>query len=49
MNSRCLAICVGFAILRSEEEPTAASIVDIKLGNAVVEILIDNYFQVCSP
>lgn len=40
-----LGICFGPTLLRPEEE-TVAAIMDIKFGNVVVEILIENYDKV---
>ncbi|KFM75091.1 Rho GTPase-activating protein 10, partial [Stegodyphus mimosarum] len=40
-----LGICFGPTLLRPEEE-TVAAIMDIKFGNIVVEILIENYEKV---
>lgn len=42
-----LGICFGPTLLRPEEE-TVAAIMDIKFGNVVVEILIENYDKVSS-
>lgn len=42
-----LGVCFGPTLLRPEEE-TVAAIMDIKFCNVVVEILIENYDQVCS-
>lgn len=40
-----LGVCFGPTLLRNEEE-TVAAIMDIKFGNVVVEILIENWRQV---
>lgn len=42
-----LGICFGPTLLRPEEE-TVAAIMEIKFGNVVVEILIENYEKVAS-
>ena len=41
-----LGVCFGPTLLRNEEE-TVAAIMDIKFGNVVVEILIENWRKVC--
>lgn len=41
MNVSNLGVCFGPTLLRQEEE-TIAGIMDIKFGNVVVEILIEN-------
>ena len=40
-----LGVCFGPTLLRAEEE-TVAAIMDIKFGNVVVEILIENWRQI---
>ena len=40
-----LGVCFGPTLLRDEEE-TVAAIMDIKFGNVVVEILIENWRHV---
>ena len=40
-----LGVCFGPTLLRNEEE-TVAAIMDIKFGNVVVEILIENWRQI---
>ena len=40
-----LGVCFGPTLLRAEEESVAA-IIDIKFGNVVVEILIENWRRV---
>ena len=40
-----LGVCFGPTLLRPEEE-TVTAIMEIKFGNIVVEILIDNFNQV---
>ncbi|QQP49480.1 Rho GTPaseactivating protein 10like, partial [Caligus rogercresseyi] len=42
-----LGVCFGPTLLRAEEE-TVAAIMDIKFGNVVVEILVDNWRQLLS-
>jgi len=41
-----LGVCFGPTLLRPEEE-TVAAIMDIKFGNVVVELLIENCDKVC--
>lgn len=41
-----LGVCFGPTLLRPEEE-TVAAIMDIKFGNIVLEILIEQYEKVC--
>ncbi len=40
-----LGVCFGPTLLKDEEE-TVAAIMDIKFGNVVVEIIIENWRQV---
>ena len=40
-----LGVCFGPTLLRNEEE-TVAAIMDIKFGNVVVEILVENWPQI---
>ena len=42
-----LGVCFGPTLLRPEEE-TVAAIMDIKFGNIVLEILIEQYDKVWS-
>ena len=41
-----LGVCFGPTLLRPEEE-TVAAIMDIKFGNVVIELLIENCDKVC--
>ena len=45
MTPANLGVCFGPTLLRNEEE-TVAAIMDIKFGNVVVEILIENWRQI---
>jgi len=45
MSVSNLGVCFGPTLLRNEEE-TVAAIMDIKFGNVVVEILIENWRQI---
>ena len=40
-----LGVCFGPTLLRDEEE-TVAAIIDIKFANVIVEILIENWWQI---